>query len=204
MTDKQPSFDPQWQETYESSLTTPADAVAKLRPGQRVFIGTGCAEPLELVRALTNRATELADTEILHLLTFGEAPYAHKELAQYFRVNSFFIAENVRDIIQEGLGDYTPILLSDIPRLFQLRAVAARCRADPSDPARRRRHVQLGRVRGHRQERRGERLAGHRPGQPATCRARSATASSTSTTWTSLVPVGRAAARGSVRRRRPR
>ena len=33
-------------------------------------------------------------------------------------MNSFFIAENVRDIIQEGLGDYTPIHLSDIPRLF--------------------------------------------------------------------------------------
>ena len=60
----------------------------------------------------------MPDTEIVHLLTFGEAPYAHKEMAQYFRINSFFIAENVRDIIQEGLGDYTPIHLSDIPRLF--------------------------------------------------------------------------------------
>ena len=60
----------------------------------------------------------MPDTEIVHLLTFGDAPYAHRELAQYFRVNSFFIAENVRDIIQEGLGDYTPIFLSDIPRLF--------------------------------------------------------------------------------------
>jgi len=29
-------------------------------------------------------------------------------MAHYFRVNSFFIAENVRGIIQEGLGDYTP------------------------------------------------------------------------------------------------
>ncbi len=68
--------------------------------------------------ALTKRAYELPDTEIVHLLTFGDAPYAHRELAQYFRVNSFFIAENVRDIIQEGLGDYTPVFLSDIPRLF--------------------------------------------------------------------------------------
>ncbi|MGC8990927.1 MAG: GNAT family N-acetyltransferase, partial [Verrucomicrobiia bacterium] len=76
------------------------------------------AEPLQLVSALTKRAAELPDTEIVHLLTYGDAPYAHKEMTQYFRVNSFFIAENVRDIIQEGLGDYTPIHLSDIPRLF--------------------------------------------------------------------------------------
>ena len=63
-------------------------------------------------------AYELPDTEIIHLLTFGDAPYAHRELAQYFRTNSFFIAENVRGIIQEGLGDYTPIHLSDIPPPF--------------------------------------------------------------------------------------
>lgn len=111
-------YDVNWQEKYRDSIVTAEEAAARIRPGQRIFVGTGCAEPLRLVRALTQRASELPDTEILHLLTFGEAPYAHKEMAQYFRVNSFFIAENVRDIIQEGLGDYTPIHLSDLPRLF--------------------------------------------------------------------------------------
>src|SRR3989304_1479116 len=103
MSKKNPSYDPFWQEKYRSQIATAAQAVAQLRPGQRVFIGTGCAEPLELVRALTRRASDLADTEIVHLLTFGDAPYAHKEMTQFFRINSFFIAENVRDIIQEGL-----------------------------------------------------------------------------------------------------
>src|ERR1017187_6168524 len=112
------TYDPNWQETYKLQILTAAEAVKKIRPGQRGFIGTGPGEPLGLVSALSKRAYELPDTEIVHLLTFGDAPYAHRELAQYFRVNSFFIAENVRDIIQEGLGDYTPIHLSDIPRLF--------------------------------------------------------------------------------------
>jgi acyl-CoA hydrolase/GNAT superfamily N-acetyltransferase len=115
---KASTYDPAWEQKYESSLATPEEAVKRIRPGQRIFIGTGVGEPLELVSALTKRAYELPDSEILHLLTFGEAPYAIRELAQYFRVNSFFIAENVRDIIQEGLGDYTPVFLSDIPRLF--------------------------------------------------------------------------------------
>src|SRR5512136_49954 len=118
MSTAKPSFDPGWREKYKSQVHSPVDAVRKIRPGQRIFVGTGCSEPLELVTALARRAMELPDTEIVHLLTFGEAPYAHRELTQYFRVNSFFIAENVRDIIQEGLGDYTPIHLSDIPRLF--------------------------------------------------------------------------------------
>lgn len=113
-----PSYDPNWQEKYPASIVTAEEAVKRIRPGQRIFIGTGCAEPLQLVTALTKRAPELPDTEIVHLLTFGDAPYAHKEMAQFFRTNSFFIAENVRDIIQEGLGDYTPIHLSDLPRLF--------------------------------------------------------------------------------------
>jgi len=83
-----------------------------------VFIGTGVGEPLELVTALSKRAYELPDTEIVHLLTFGEAPYAHRELAQYFRVNSFFIAEKRARHHPGSLGDYTPVFLSDIPRLF--------------------------------------------------------------------------------------
>ncbi len=107
-----------WKAKYAAQTMNVTEAVKKIRPGQRIFIGTGCGEPLELVTALSKRATELPDTEIVHLLTFGDAPYAHRELAQFFRVNSFFIAENVRDIIQEGLGDYTPVFLSDIPRLF--------------------------------------------------------------------------------------
>ena len=112
------TYDPNWQEKYQAQVLTATEAVKRIRPGQRIFIGTGTGEPLELVSALSKRAFELPDTEIVHLLTFGEAPYAHRELAQYFRVNSFFIAENVRDIIQEGLGDYTPIHLSDLPGLF--------------------------------------------------------------------------------------
>ncbi|MDA1272845.1 MAG: GNAT family N-acetyltransferase [Verrucomicrobia bacterium] len=112
------SYDPTWKEKHQPMITTAEQAVGRIRPGQRIFIGTGCAEPLELVAALTKRARELSDVEIVHLLTFGDAPYAHRELAQYFRVNSFFIAENVREIIQEGLGDYSPINLSELPRLF--------------------------------------------------------------------------------------
>lgn len=118
MNTKPPSYDPDWKQKYASMLATPDEAVARLRPGHRIFIGTGCGVPLNLIRAMTRRGPELGDTELVHLLTFGEAPYTVGEMRRYFRVNSFFIAQNVRDVIQQGLGDYTPIHLSDIPRLF--------------------------------------------------------------------------------------
>jgi acyl-CoA hydrolase/GNAT superfamily N-acetyltransferase len=107
-----------WQDKYRDMISTPTNAVRKIKPGQRVFIGTGCAEPVELVNALTARANTLADVEIIQLLAKGEAPYADRKLADSFTVNSFFIGTAIRGHIQEGLGDYTPILLSDIPRIF--------------------------------------------------------------------------------------
>ena len=131
-----------------------------------MFVGTGCAQP-ELVRALVARAAELADTEIVHLLTLGDAPYARSELAGYFRVNTFFIAENVRDIIQEGLGDYTPIFLSDIPRLFssgQLPLDVALIQVTPPDE---RGMCSLGISVDIVKSAAENAGAGHRPGQPA-------------------------------------
>ncbi len=111
-------LDVKWKENYADMIATPEKAVSHVKPGQRVFIGTGCGEPVELVEALTRRAGELADVEIIQLFTKGEAPYAEKKLSECFTVNSFFIGSNVRRLIQEGLGVYTPILMSDIPRLF--------------------------------------------------------------------------------------
>ncbi|MGV1098666.1 GNAT family N-acetyltransferase [Thiovibrio sp. JS02] len=112
------SYDSDWQRKYQDMLATPAQAAARIKPGQRVFIGTACAEPVLLVNALTERAGELADVEIIQLLTKGDAPYASSKLADCFSVNSFFIGSNIREHIQQGLGNYTPILLSDIPTLF--------------------------------------------------------------------------------------
>ncbi len=111
-------YNENWQEQYKDLVTTPKKALANVRPGQRVFIGTGCGEPVDLVAALTARAGELADVEIIQLFTKGDAPYAEKKLAECFTINSFYIGSNVRGMIQEGLGDYTPVLLSDIPVLF--------------------------------------------------------------------------------------
>lgn len=107
-----------WRERYSDMIQTAENAVGKIRPGQRVFIGTGCGEPIDLVEAMTARAGELADVELIQLYTKGNAPYADKRYAGSFAINSFFIGSNVRGMIQEGLGDYTPILLSDIPGLF--------------------------------------------------------------------------------------
>lgn len=111
-------FDKNWQSKYKSMITSPKRALKHVRSGQRVFIGTGCSEPTELVQAMTARAGKLADVEIIQLFTKGGASYAQKQFSASFTPNSFFIGQNVRGMILEGLGHYTPILLSNIPQLF--------------------------------------------------------------------------------------
>ncbi len=111
-------YDANWKETYKDMIKTPKRALSRLKSGHRVFLGTGCGEPTVLVEAMTRIAGNLADVEIVELLTKGNAPYAEKKFASCFKINSFFIGHNVREVIQEGRGDYTPVLMSDIPRLF--------------------------------------------------------------------------------------
>lgn len=129
-------YDVNWKETYKDLIMSPRKALSQIRSGQRIFLGTGCGEPTLLVQALVEMAGTLCDVEIVELLTKGDAPYAQRKYADCFKVNSFFIGHNVRGLFEEGRGDYTPILMSDIPRLFdsgQLPLDAALIQVTPPD-----------------------------------------------------------------------
>ena len=95
------------------------EAVSRIRSGQHVLIGSGCAAPEMLVKALTARAPELHDVEILSILTMGAAPYADPALQGSFRHSAFFIGPNVRAAVRAGAADYTPVFLHEIPRLIR-------------------------------------------------------------------------------------
>jgi acyl-CoA hydrolase len=84
----------------------------------RVHIHPGCAAPEVLVEALMERAPVLRDVEIIHIMTFGEAPYVAPEMGGHFRHNAFFIGRNVRAAVNDGRADYTPIFLSEVEDLF--------------------------------------------------------------------------------------
>ena len=52
-------------------------------------------------------------------MTAGNAPYVAPGLESAFRLNSLFIAHNVRTAVQSGQADFTPVCLSEIPNLFR-------------------------------------------------------------------------------------
>jgi 4-hydroxybutyrate CoA-transferase len=108
-----------WESEYASKLKTADEALLCLKSGMRVYIQPGCGEPETLVEALMRRAREVHDVEIVHMMTMGAAPYVAPEMADHFRHNAVFIGSNVREAINEGRADYTPIYLSEIEELFE-------------------------------------------------------------------------------------
>jgi len=108
-----------WENEYARKIQTADEALRYVRSGMRVYIQPGCAEPETLVESLMRRAPELYDVEIVHMMTMGAAPYVAPEMAGHFRHNAIFIGSNVREAINEGRADYTPIYLSEIEELFE-------------------------------------------------------------------------------------
>jgi acyl-CoA hydrolase len=108
-----------WEIEYKSKLRTPEEALRSLRSGMRVYIQPGCAEPETLVEALIRRAPSVHDVEVVHLLTPGRADYVAPEMAGHFRHNAMFIGPNVREAVNEGRADYTPVYLSEVEALFE-------------------------------------------------------------------------------------
>jgi acyl-CoA hydrolase/GNAT superfamily N-acetyltransferase len=110
-----------WQERYVDKLKPARRALRVIKRGDSVFIGSGAAVPQLLVEELAKMSLEFADNEIVHLWTLGIAPYTQPNFKYQFRHNAFFIGDNVRDAVAEGRADYTPIFLSEIPKLFRSR-----------------------------------------------------------------------------------
>jgi len=113
-----------WKQRYSRRVTDAASAVRTIGRGHHVFIGSGAAEPQALVAAMCERGNELSDTELIHILTLGIAPYSDCRFVGSFRHNALFIGANVRGAVAAGRADYTPVFLSEIPRLFRSRRLA--------------------------------------------------------------------------------
>jgi len=108
-----------WKEKYKSKVSTAPAAMKMIKAGNSIFIGTGCGQPQHLVDTLVAHSSHIYDAHVIHLLTMGPAPYADEKFREKFKMNSFFVADNVRGALEKGIGDYTPIFLSEIPHEFE-------------------------------------------------------------------------------------
>ncbi len=94
------------------------EALSIIQSGNRVFVHGSAATPQHLVNKLAERSGELKNVELVSISTLGDMPCAAESCSDSFFINSLFVSENVREAVNQGRGDYVPVFLSEIPRLF--------------------------------------------------------------------------------------
>ena len=112
-----------WLPLYMSKVVPPQEAVAVVNSGHRIFMSGNAASPTFLTEALAQRAEELTDVEVNHVLLLGEDPLTRPGMERRFRHNSLFVGSADREAIAAGRSDYVPVHLSEIPRLFKERII---------------------------------------------------------------------------------
>lgn len=112
-----------WADRYIDKKRTAEEAILRIRPGNRVFIGSCCGEPQHLVRALSEAAGRLKDIEISRLLSLETIPLtliANKS-RDSLNIRSFYLGSAKTRSLDRNKRFFTPMNLSVIPRLFKSR-----------------------------------------------------------------------------------
>ncbi|MGD2099552.1 MAG: GNAT family N-acetyltransferase [Desulfobacterales bacterium] len=113
-----------WADKYIENKKTAAQAIAMIKPAQRVFIGSSCGEPQHLVRELSEASNYFKDIEINRLMTLETTPLtliADKTHDQSLNIRSFYLGSAKPQAIARNKRFITPMNLSAVPHLFKSR-----------------------------------------------------------------------------------
>src|SRR4029079_1103988 len=103
---------------YKNSISA-EDAVKIIHSGNRVFIHGSAATPVHILEALQKRHAELRNVELVSITTLGNVNFNDAVYRDSFFINSLFVSESTRAIVNTDHGDYVPVFLSEIPLLFK-------------------------------------------------------------------------------------
>lgn len=112
------SLDPSWRSRAE----TPAQLVARVRDGHRIFLHGASATPTPLLAALAERS-ELEGVRLYHLHLAGPCPFGGADSPPGIVSNSLFVGAGLRQAVAEGRAEFLPVFLSDVPLLFETRRI---------------------------------------------------------------------------------
>jgi len=113
-----------WADAYLEKRVSPSKAIATIRSGQRVFIGSGCGEPQILVQTLTENANSFSGLEIVRLLgreTASLTAIADRTKDTSLNVRSIYLGSTKSESIAKQQRFITPMNMSDVPGLFTTR-----------------------------------------------------------------------------------
>lgn len=107
-----------WRDDYENKVTNAKRAISKIKKGRSIFIGGGCGQPHTLVDELVKQSWALADNRIISPFTFSSSPFAAKKVADTSQINALSHALNTEGSLRTDKTDYTPMHMSEIPRMI--------------------------------------------------------------------------------------
>ncbi len=106
---------------FLDTVSTAEMALGDIRNGDHVFVGTGCAAPRGLVQTLEHMRNPPADLELLHFFTVNAFDHdADGHSTTRFRHRSFFVGNDMRAAIKQGLVDYVPMSVARVPEMMAL------------------------------------------------------------------------------------
>jgi 4-hydroxybutyrate CoA-transferase len=108
-----------WLDQYKSKIVTIEEAIQCIKSGDRIFLSGNAATPTLLTEALAQRAPDLLNVQVNHLLLMGDDPLSKPGMEKHFRHNSLFVGPGDRQSINDGSSDYVPVHLSEVPALFR-------------------------------------------------------------------------------------
>jgi acyl-CoA hydrolase/RimJ/RimL family protein N-acetyltransferase len=120
---------------WRERVVSPAEAVAAVRPGDHVFVGSACATPRRLVEALERLGQPPAGVVLVHFLT--DRVDVGDPATTAYRHRAMYIGSDVRELLGTGLIEYVPVSLPEVPRLLRtgrLRLDVALVQVAPPDP----------------------------------------------------------------------
>ncbi|MHA2020039.1 MAG: GNAT family N-acetyltransferase [Promethearchaeota archaeon] len=114
-----------WYKKYKEKEIEPKDLINIISPGSRIFIGTGCSEPISLTNELVHDKYRWTDCEIIHFLTLSDQKFFSDKYPTRFRHNTLSIlgTDNVRSAVEKGKSDFIPIKTSEIVKLLKSRSL---------------------------------------------------------------------------------
>ena len=95
------------------------EALSLIQSGNRVYVHGSAQTPTYLLRALKHHAHRLKNVELVSITVYGDVQVDKPEYTGIFHFNSLFVSASIRNAVNQGLADYVPVFLSEIPELFK-------------------------------------------------------------------------------------
>jgi acyl-CoA hydrolase/GNAT superfamily N-acetyltransferase len=103
---------------WKDKVVVSEKIISKIKPGMKIFLGTGAAEPRTLIKYIkASKKPNLRDLEFIQLLSLGDALPTDEQYAHKYRLKTFFSGWLASEAIEEGRIDFIPSYFSKIPLL---------------------------------------------------------------------------------------